>query len=222
MDQVVTLQRRRHWLFTVATWLTLVLILQTTISIVSRYPDYFPPDFSSLFLEGRQDHFHGLYELAFYLHIVVGPSILFSGAVLLWGRLLPFRQPYHAWLGRVHVLAIVMVLTPSSLVMAQHAFGGWPAWLSFSLLSLLTATCAIAGVRAARRREFVVHRRWMLRCFVLLSSAVVLRILSGMASVVGVENPELAYQIAAWTSWLGPLAILELTSKRSVVSRSHP
>src|SRR6185503_8453861 len=100
-----------------------------------------------------------------------------------------------------------------SVVMSRHAFGGWPAGLSFLLLSMATAGCAIIGVVHARRRRFDRHRRWMLRCYVLICSAVALRLISGTAGLVGVPSPEHAYIIAAWSSWLFPLAAYEIVAR---------
>jgi len=53
----------------------------------------------------------------------------------------------------------------------------------------------------------------MLRCYVLLCSAVVLRLTAGLATVSGVEGAW-TYQMSAWTSWLVPLAILEVWRTR--------
>ena len=104
-------------------------------------------------------------------------------------------------------------MLPSSVVMSRHAFGGWPAGLSFLLLSAVTAICALAGVVYARRHRYDRHRRWMLRCYVLICSAVALRQISGAASLVGVPSPEGAYIVAAWSSWLLPLAAYEIVER---------
>ena len=104
-------------------------------------------------------------------------------------------------------------MLPSGVVMSRHAFGGWPAGLSFLLLSAATAGCAVAGVVHARRRNYARHRRWMLRCYVLICSAVALRLLSGAAGLIGVPNPERAYVVAAWCSWLIPLAAFEIAER---------
>src|SRR5262249_19124839 len=97
--------------------------------------------------------------------------------------------------------------------MSRHAFGGWPAGLSFVLLSTATAGCAIAGVVQARRRRYDRHRRWMLRCYILICSAGGLPLFSGAAGLVGVPSPEGAYIAAAWASWLLPLTAFEIMER---------
>ena len=204
---------RYRILTTVLRWLAIVLILRVLAAILANYPDYFPPNFNSLFLQGRELTFAGTYSWAFYVHIFSGPFVLFNGLILLSDRVRRRRGGLHRFLGRVQVVVLLLLVLPSSVVMSRHAFGGWPAGLSFLLLSVATAICAIVGVVHARRRRFDRHRRWMLRCYVLICSAVALRLLSGAAGVVGVSSPETAYIVASWSSWVLPLVGYELLAR---------
>lgn len=204
---------RYRILTTVLRWLAVVLILRVLVAILSNYPDYFPPNFDSLFLQGRERTFAGIYPPAFYVHIFSGPVVLFNGLILLSERLRRRHGGLHRFLGRVQVGVLLLLVLPSSVVMSRYAFGGWPAGLSFLLLSVATALCAIVGVVYARRRQYDRHRRWMLRCYVLICSAVALRLISGAAGVVGAESPEGAYIAAAWASWLFPLAAFEIAER---------
>jgi uncharacterized membrane protein len=200
-------------LTTVLRWLAVALIVRVLVVIVSNYPDYFPPNFDALFLQGREATFRGTYQAAFYVHIFAGPVVLLSGLVLLSESVRRRYRGLHRVLGWVQVAVLLGLLLPTSAVMSRHAFGGWPAGASFLLLSVATAGCAVAGVVEARRRRYARHRRWMLRCYVLICSAVVLRVISGAASVVGVPSPEAAYVVAAWSSWLLPLAAYEVVER---------
>jgi len=187
-----------------------VLILRVLVVILSNYPDYFPPNFDALFLLGREATFTGVYRSAFYLHIVSAPVVLLVGLILLSESVRRRYGATHRILGRVQVALLLFCVLPTSVVMSRHAFGGWLAGLSFLLLSMATAICAIAGVVHARRRRYALHRRWMLRSYILICSAVVLRLISGAAGVIGVPSPEGAYIAAAWSSWLFPLVAFEL------------
>jgi uncharacterized membrane protein len=200
---------RYRILTTVLRCLAVVLILRVLATILANYPDYFPPNFESLFLQGREATFVGVYRPAFYVHIFSGPIVLFNGLILLSETVRRRHGGLHRVLGRVQVVVLLVFVLPTSVVMARHAFGGWPAGLSFLALSVATAWCAIVGVVHARARRFDRHRRWMLRCYILICSAVVLRLMSGAAGLVGVANPEAAYIAAAWCSWLLPLTAYE-------------
>jgi uncharacterized membrane protein len=200
-------------LTTVLRWLAVALIVRVLVVIVSNYPDYFPPNFDALFLQGREATFRGAYRVAFYVHIFAGPVVLLSGLLLLSESVRRRYRGLHRALGWVQVVVLLGLLLPTSAVMSRHAFGGWPAGASFLLLSVATAGCAVMGVAEARRRRYARHRGWMLRCYVLICSAVVLRVISGAASVVGVPSPEAAYVVAAWSSWVLPLAAYEVVER---------
>jgi hypothetical protein len=202
-------------LTTVLRWLAVLLILRVLAAILANYPDYFPPNFDSLFLQGREATFTGAYRPAFYIHIFSGPVVLVNGLILISAYVRRHHAGLHRFLGRVQVVVLLLFVLPSSVVMSRHAFGGWPAGLSFFLLAAATASCAIVGVVHARRRRYDQHGRWMLRCYVLIGSAVVLRLISGTAGLVGVPSAETAYVVAAWSSWLLPLAACEIVERRA-------
>jgi len=189
--------------------LTCVLICKVTVSVLLNYGDYLPPNFTSDFLHGREYYFFGSYAWAFYAHIFSGPCTLILGLILLSQR---FRLRYPQWhrcLGRIQVVCVVFLVAPSGLWMARHSETGDIAGAGFASLAVVTGMCAALGWRAALKRRFVEHRRWMWRCYVLLCSAVVLRVQGGLATVFDVES-RWQYPVAAWTSWLLPILVLEL------------
>ena len=189
-------------------WLLRVLILKVTITVILNYGDYLPPDFNSDFLRGRQAYFAGSYQWAFYGHIAAGPCVLVLGMIQLSERL-RLRYPWwHRSLGKLQIASILLVLTPSGLWMAFYAETGAVAGVAFASLSAVTAATAWCGWRAAVRRRFAAHRLWMGRCFLLLCSAVVIRVISGIVIVTGIQG-DWTYPLAAWVSWLAPLAVFE-------------
>lgn len=203
----------RPILTTILRWLAVVLILRVLAVILANYPDYFPPNFDSLFLQGREAMFSGAYRAAFYVHILSAPLVLLNGLILLSEYVRRRHGAWHRRLGRVQVVVLLLFVLPSSVVMSPNSSGGWQAGLSFLLLSAVTAICAIVGVVHACRRRFDRHRRWMLRCYILICSAVALRLISGTAGLVGLPGPEQAYIFSAWSSWLLPLAAWEIVEQ---------
>jgi hypothetical protein len=212
---------RYRVLTTILRWLAIALILRVLVAILANYPDYFPPNFDSLFLQGRDSTFTGLYRPAFYIHIFSAPFVLISGLILLSESVRRRRGGLHRVLGRLQLIVLLLFVLPTSVVMSRDAFGGWPAGLSFLALSAATATCAVAGVVHACRHRYESHRRWMLRCFILISSAVVLRLISGAAGLIGMPSPERAYIVAAWSSWLVPLVAYEIAERLRAPGRSR-
>lgn len=187
---------------------TALLIIKVTFSVVSNYIDYLPPNFESAFLLGRQAYFFGAYSIAFYAHIVAGPLSLFLGVLLMSHRFRRRFRGWHARLGRVQVV-IVLLLSGSGLWMSPYADTGAVAALGFAMLAFATGASVLLGLRSAMQRQFDRHQRWMWRCFLCLCSAVVLRLTAGLAFVTGFQTDWL-YPATAWGSWLVPLATYEL------------
>jgi hypothetical protein len=201
------------WLPQVLRLLVLLLIVKVTVGVVLNFGRYLPPDFDSGFLNGRESYFWSGYHLPFYVHIVSGPCSLFLGMIQLSER---FRRRFAGWhrkLGRVQVANVLLLVVPSGLWMSYYAETGAVAGVGFGTLAVVTGLCVLLGWRSAVGRRFADHRVWMLRCYVLLGSAVVLRLTAGVATVTDIEG-EWTYQMAAWTSWLVPLAILEVWRTR--------
>jgi hypothetical protein len=198
----------------ILTVLACAVILKVIAGVLLSYRGYLPPNFESVFLQGREDYFSGSYQWAFYSHIFSGPCSLFIGLILLNKN---FRQRYpnkHRYLGRIQAASILLLVAPSGLWMAFHAETGVIAGLGFASLAIATGICVSFGWRSAVNGRFAEHRQWMWRCYLLLCSAVVLRIMGGLATVAAVEG-EWAYQTASWTSWLLPLGVFELIQLRA-------
>lgn len=199
-----------------------LLIIKVTVAVLWGYRNYFPANFESDFLRGREQYFSGPYQWAFYTHIASGPGSLFLGLILISDRFRRQFPKWHRYLGRVQVASIVLLITPSGLWMAYYAAAGPMAAIGFALLSVMTAACALLGWRTAVQRRFAEHRRWMWRCFLLLCSAVVIRVLGGLGTVLGVES-EWFDPLAGWASWLLPLTVFEirtLVGRRRIESRA--
>ena len=188
-----------------------LLIVKVTVEVMLGYVNYFPPYFGSDFLRGRERYFFGAYQWAFYPHIASGPLALFLGLLLLSERFRLHFPKWHRNLGRLHVANVLCVLAPSGLWMANYALNGPVASVGFVMQSILTGTCAVLGWRAAMKRQFPIHRRWMWRCFLLLSSAVVIRLLGGLGTVMEV-HADWYSPAASWASWVVPLMAFELSS----------
>lgn len=188
--------------------LAAVLVCVVLAGILRNYPRYLPADFTSDFLLGRDAYFFGGYGWAFYAHLTAGPVTLLLGLALMSVALRRRFPAWHRALGRVQVAVVLLVLVPSGLVMSAHAATGAVAGAGFATLAVATAACAALGWRAAVRRRFAVHEAWMTRLFALLCSAVVLRLVAGLAFLARFDTDWL-YPASAWASWLVPLAACE-------------
>jgi hypothetical protein len=189
-------------------FLALLLVLKVAVGVVVDYRNYIPPNFESEFLRGREAYFFGAYRWAFYVHVITGPATLVLGMILLSERFRRWAPLWHRRLGRVQGICILLLLVPSGLWMSFYAETGAAAGSGLAALAVATAVCVTLGWRAAVRRNFLVHRLWMMRTFLLLCSAVVIRVIGGLATVANYDAPWL-YPASIWASWLAPLLIFE-------------
>lgn len=196
----------------VFTLLGLLLVVRVTVGVLLNYFDYFPPNFESEFLRGREQYFAGTYHWAFYAHILSGPFALILFTVLISEKFrLKFRV-WHRYLGRVAVPCVLLIVVPSGLWMAMFVDTGFSGVVGFTILSLVTGFFAAMGWRAAILRRFAEHRRWMWRCYLTLCSAVVLRLFAGTLVATGLDAAWIP-SFTAWGSWLLPLLVFEILER---------
>lgn len=198
--------------------LATVLIAKVTLRVVLGYRDYFPPNFDVDFLLGREAYFWGAYRWFFYAHLVSGPASLVLGLILIGDQFRQRLPHWHRWLGRLQAINLLLVLVPSGLWMSWYAATGAVAGAGLAALSIATAICISLGVRAAIGRRFTEHRRWMWRTFLLLCSAVIIRMIGGLATVAHFDALWL-YPLSAWASWLVPLLAFEVLQRKAHATR---
>lgn len=188
--------------------LAALLIWKVTLGVVIEYRNYVPPNFESDFLRGRERYFWGAYQWAFYTHLLSGPPSLILGTMLVSDR---FRKAFPTWhprLGRVQAGCVLVLVAPSGLWMSYYAMTGAVAAAGLASLAIATAACVALGWKFAVARRFADHRRWMWRTFILLCSAVVIRMIGGLATVMQLDAVWL-YPFSAWASWLVRLLVFE-------------
>jgi len=216
-----TASHRLDRLRKIAAVVVALLFLKVLLAILWEYRWYFPANFeSSAFLHGRERIFAGAYRGAFYTHILSGPvAIGLAVFMMLTGGRQRFAVS-HRRMGRVLMVIVFVLVAPSGLVMAGHAFAGPWAGLGFASLAIATAASAAFALFHARAGNFQLHRRWATRCFLLLASPLLLRLFAGAAIVTHLESNTF-YRLNAWLSWLIPLAIYELWELRRASLRQR-
>ena len=201
--------------------LACLLVARVTTSVVINNQHYFPPDFDSDFLSGRQHYFFGHYQYAFFSHIISGPLSLILGLALINSSVRRRWPKAHRVIGRLQIANVVLIVAPGGFVMALRADGGTPAVAGFAVLAVLTAVTAVLGFIAAAQRKFGAHQRWMFRCFLLLTSAVILRLIAGVSIMAHMESKWI-YPVSAWISWVVPVAVYEYLQRNQQRLTTNP
>ncbi len=119
---------------------------------------------------------HPQYYPLLVAHILFGSVALLAGCFQVWPW---FRRRYpaaHRWTGRVYLFGGVLPGGVAVLGVAPLSSTGFVSQVGNTMLAVLWLVTAVAGYRAARRRRFVEHRRWMVRSYALTLSIVVNRL----------------------------------------------
>lgn len=146
--------------------------------------------------------------------IGIGTHIFASALALLLGpfqfsrRLRSARPALHRWTGRIYLGVAVVVGGTAGLYMSYHAFGGLLAKLGFAGLALGWLYTGAKAFSTARARDFVAHRRWMIRNFSLSVAAVTLRLYLPPVFIFQLPFAQ-SYAVIAWLCWLPNLVVAE-------------
>ena len=195
----------RLWTVT-KTCILLFVALIGVLIIVTSFA-YFPPQFDFGFLLGRDAYFFSWYAIVFYIHVISSPIALFIGLIQSVEWLRKRSHRVHQALGYGYVCIVLLFTAPSGLAMSIKASGGSSAIIGFSLLAIATFVTTLSGFRAARLGRFIRHRQWMTRSYLLICSAVVLRLIAAVCAQLELDH--ITYGAMAWLSWLPSLLIYE-------------
>ena len=149
------------------------------------------------------------YRAAFYLHIFPALLVLAAGMTQFSAVILKKIPTLHRWVGKVYVLSVLGVCGPAGFVMALYSNGGWIARSSFLTLSMLWWLTTWLAWRAIKKGAVQQHRAWMMRSYALTFSAVTLRVMQFLLATQTHIDPDTAYQLVAWPSWVINLIVME-------------
>jgi hypothetical protein len=181
-------------------WWWLVAILSIGVALVSlRY------------LVGRGPLAENVLANAFAapwltIHVAGGATALLVGAF----QFIPGLRAtgVHRWSGRLYVVAC-LVGGSAGLALALGSTAGAIATAGFGGLAVAWVVTNAQGWRFAVRRDFVSHRRWMIRSWSLTHAAVTLRLYLPLLDPLGVPFFD-GYRAISFLCWVPNLAIAEL------------
>lgn len=142
----------------------------------------------------------------FVPHVIAAGIALFILPFQASKKLREGRPKLHRWMGRVYVIACVIGgISGLGLALAGTTS---TANLGFGMLAVVWVLSTLLAWRAARRRAFAAHRRWMIRSAALTFAAVTLRLYLPFGFIAGMNQSEI-YTVVAWACWVPNLLIAE-------------
>ncbi len=186
-------------------------LLYFTYLMVLITVQYVPIDINAAFLNVKSNVNQLLhYQIAFFSHVYTSIFVLILG-IIQFSKTSRNKYPKaHRTIGKIYVLLILFISSPSGLVMAYYANGGWLSQLSFILQAVLWFGFTFFAFRFAKQKNWAKHHKFMMYSYALTLSAISLRLFKwGIVSTL--EWPPMdTYKIVAWLGWTFNLLVVEL------------
>lgn len=167
------------------------------------------------FLVSKQLIYHiDWWRWSFYIHVFSSPVIILTG-LLQFNRKLQKSYPViHKKIGWTYFLFVLFISGPSALIMAFYANGGYPAQISFVLLSSIWILSTYLGLYNIRKKNVEKHILWVFRSYALTLSAITLRFYAYLFDVFNVNiPPNETYILLSYLSWIPNLLLVEVLRK---------
>ncbi len=149
----------------------------------------------------------GLNNVILIGHILTAIPPLLIGLVEFSTRARRASPRVHRWLGEIYCYGIwASAITGFLLAVANEH--GLAAKAGFSLLAIVWFTTTLCAYITAKRKNFVDHRRWMIRSYAITLAVVSVRPMFLFGPPAGLDY-ETWYQIITWICWVPNLIIAE-------------
>ncbi|HWF01948.1 MAG TPA: DUF2306 domain-containing protein [Caulobacteraceae bacterium] len=147
------------------------------------------------------------------VHAGFAATALILGPWQFLPRLRASRPRLHRWIGRSYATCC-LIAGAAGLALAIGTTSGLPAALGFGFLAVASIGATSRAWIAATRRDFVAHRRFMIRSYALTFAAVTLRIYLPISLVLHFDFVT-AYQVISWLAWVPNLILAEIYIRRA-------
>lgn len=185
------------------------MIFLSLLLIYNTLP-YFTFDKHMSFLEERSVLYNKpVWRISFYVHIAAGSVCIITALLQFSSWILGKRKRIHIISGKIYVFVVLLVGAPSGFYMTFFAKGGYWERACFMFMAIFWFYSTYKGfVAAARERNFLSHKFWMIRSYAMALTAVTFRVYH-ILFFMGGMNDFTNYSISLWISVLGNAAIAE-------------
>ncbi len=146
---------------------------------------------------------------ALVAHMSSGTVALVIGPFQFWTGLKARLPRIHRWMGRIYLVAVAAG-SAAGLYMALTTSGGWAYGSGLVMLALAWASCGAVAYAAILRSAVALHRRWMVRTYVVTFAFVIFRLVSDWLPTSQLKPASDLAIADAWGCWAVPLLITVL------------
>lgn len=151
-----------------------------------------------------------IWRVSFYVHIAAGALCILTAITQFSSWILKKRRKIHVMAGKIYVFVVLLIGAPSGFYMTFFAKGGYWERACFMLMAIFWFVSTYKGfTAAARERNFLKHKFWMIRSYAMALTAVTFRIYHILFFVMGWSAFD-NYSISLWISVLGNALVAEM------------
>lgn len=150
-----------------------------------------------------------VWKICFYTHISAGAFCITTALIQFSSFILKKRKKIHIISGKIYVFVVLLIGAPSGLYMTYFAKGGFAERGAFLAMAVFWFFTTYKGfVTAARDKNFVAHKHWMIRSYAMALTAVTFRIYHILFDEVGMSSFS-NYSLSLWISIIGNWLVAE-------------
>ena len=144
-----------------------------------------------------------------WMHLAGGALAMLLGALQFIARLRNRWPRVHRWTGRLYLLAMLIGITGAGGLVATSPA---PAAIriAFAATGIAWVITAVVGFVAIRRKCMDVHRRWMIRNYLVTLAPATFRLTLLLPGVMALASPIVMIPALLWLSWMLPLLAYEV------------
>ena len=151
-----------------------------------------------------------VWRFSFYVHIAAGAICITTAIIQFSSWILRKRKRIHVIAGKMYVFVVLLIGAPSGFYMTFFAKGGYWERGCFMLMAIFWFISTYKGfIAAAREKNFLSHKFWMIRSYAMALTAVTFRIYHILFYLLGWGDFD-NYAISLWISVIGNAMIAEL------------
>ena len=191
-----------------ALWAMIVLLSLIGVAVVMRRtfailaPAAVPvprgaPDVAALDAGFRR---HALLTM---MHIIPGLLFILLGPLQFVRRLRNRRPRLHRWTGRVAVASGLIVGSTALVMSPQMSIGGISETFATTFFGIFFLVALVKGFLAIRRRDFTMHREWMIRAYAIGLAVTTIRPIVGVLFATSKLTHLTPHDFFGAAFWLG-------------------
>jgi len=193
--------------FKILFWIPLIFL---SLLLVYNTLPYFSFDRHFSFLEERTVLYAKMiWRWSFYIHIAAGAICITTAVIQFSSWILKKRNKIHIWSGKMYVMVVLLFGAPTGFYMTFFAKGGYWERGCFMTMAIFWFYTTYKGfVSAAREKNFIAHKFWMMRSYAMALTAITFRVYHLLFFAANWNHFD-NYSISLWLSVVGNALMAE-------------